>query len=316
MNPSVIRSANKLRQLKHIGNRPNSSPVRTIANVSPSFVNRRSDHYTHLSPRHSRCLSALSYSKHFRSGDARREIWKEMVDYSVVWPSRYVHAPINLGIHVVPDDKAYVVERLGRYLKTLWGGTHLLIPLVDRISFVHGLRNQCVPLYPLVATTKDKRRVTLDSFLSYRIFNPKLASYEAKNPLSYMVLRAVDVMRSEIFKINLKDLGVKLFDITEKAKELQMVMKSLEFEGVAPDIKEDLITVQNFAKALKSPEFAENPVARDLRKLGETIITVAKMAIKAAKRKDGASSEVSKEKGEGAMVGAIGSIKKEEAVKK
>jgi len=48
--------------------------------------------------------------------------------------------PVNLGVHIVPQQSAYVVERFGKFSKVLNAGIHLLVPLVDRVAYVHVLK--------------------------------------------------------------------------------------------------------------------------------------------------------------------------------
>ena len=53
--------------------------------------------------------------------------------------------PINLGVHIVPQQSAYVVERFGRFNKVLHAGIHVLFPLVDRVAYVHVLKEVRCP---------------------------------------------------------------------------------------------------------------------------------------------------------------------------
>jgi len=104
---------------------------------------------------------------------------------------------------VVPEQRAYVVEFLGKYRRTLGSGLHVLVPFLERIAYRHQLKEDVIDVEPQVCITSDNVQVTVDGILYYKIFDPVLASYGIDDYRFATVQLAKTTMRSEIGKIEL-----------------------------------------------------------------------------------------------------------------
>src|SRR5262249_1669634 len=78
---------------------------------------------------------------------------------------------------VVPQQNAYVVERLGTYSGTLGAGFHILTPFVDVIRYRHSLKEQTYDIPEQICITKDNVQVAVDGVLYLKVLNPERASY-------------------------------------------------------------------------------------------------------------------------------------------
>jgi regulator of protease activity HflC (stomatin/prohibitin superfamily) len=104
---------------------------------------------------------------------------------------------------VVPQQSAFVVERLGRYHATLNAGFHILVPFVDVIRYRHSLKEQALDIPAQVCITRDNVQVGVDGILYLKVLNAERASYGISNYLFAITQLAQTTLRSEVGKIDL-----------------------------------------------------------------------------------------------------------------
>jgi len=104
---------------------------------------------------------------------------------------------------VVPQQNAYVVERLGKYSGTLNAGFHILIPFLDVIRYRHSLKEEAIDIPEQVCITRDNVQVGVDGVLYIKVLNPERASYGIASYMFAISQLAQTTLRSEIGKIEL-----------------------------------------------------------------------------------------------------------------
>jgi regulator of protease activity HflC (stomatin/prohibitin superfamily) len=104
---------------------------------------------------------------------------------------------------VVPQQSAYVVERLGRYHTTLNAGFHILVPFVDAIRYRHTLKETAHDIAAQVCITRDNVQVGVDGVLYLKVLNAERASYGISDYLFAIAQLAQTTLRSEVGKIDL-----------------------------------------------------------------------------------------------------------------
>jgi regulator of protease activity HflC (stomatin/prohibitin superfamily) len=104
---------------------------------------------------------------------------------------------------VVPQQSAYVVERLGKYRDTLGAGFHMLLPFLDVIRYRHSLKEQAIDIPAQTCITRDNVQVHVDGILYLKVLNPERASYGISDYVFALVQLAQTTLRSEVGKIDL-----------------------------------------------------------------------------------------------------------------
>jgi regulator of protease activity HflC (stomatin/prohibitin superfamily) len=104
---------------------------------------------------------------------------------------------------VVPQQNGFVVERLGKFSKTLNAGFHILIPFFERVAYKHTLKEQAADIAEQICITKDNVQVGVDGVLYLQVLDPGRASYGIGNYMFAISQLAQTTLRSEIGKIDL-----------------------------------------------------------------------------------------------------------------
>ena len=108
-------------------------------------------------------------------------------------------------VRIVPQNTAYIVERLGKYSRTLEAGFHVLVPFIDKVAYKHSLKEFAVDVPAQQAITKDNVALGVDGVLYLRIMDPRAASYGVENLFYAITQLAQTTMRAEIGKLSLDE---------------------------------------------------------------------------------------------------------------
>jgi len=102
---------------------------------------------------------------------------------------------------VVPQQQGFVIERLGKYSRTLDAGFHILFPFLERIAYKHTLKEQAIDIDEQICITRDNVQVGVDGVLYMQVLDPSRASYGIGNYMFAISQLAQTTLRSEIGKI-------------------------------------------------------------------------------------------------------------------
>ena len=158
---------------------------------------------------------------------------------------------------VVPQQEAYVVERLGRFHKVLNPGLNILIPFIDRIAYKHTLKEIPLDVPSQVCITRDNTQLTVDGIIYFQVTDPKLASYGSSNYIMAITQLAQTTLRSVIGRMELDKTFEERDDINAT------VVASLDEAAVSWGVKvlryeiKDLVPPQEILRAMQAQITAE-----------------------------------------------------------
>ena len=147
---------------------------------------------------------------------------------------------IAQGVRIVPQARAGIVERLGRYHRTLGAGLALVVPYVDRVQPLIDLRETVVSFPPQPVITEDNLVISIDTVIYFQVTDPKAASYEIADYIGAIEQLTVTTLRNVIGGMTLEDtslvdiaatLGVEPHEISHR---IDRMIKRLKIEVPAP----------------------------------------------------------------------------------
>jgi len=121
----------------------------------------------------------------------------------------FVVVVVLRAVRIVPQARAGIVERLGRYARTLDPGLVLLIPFVDRLRPLIDLREQVVSFAPQPVITEDNLVVNIDTVIYYQVIDPRAATYEIANYIAAIEQLTVTTLRNVIGGITLERVVIR-----------------------------------------------------------------------------------------------------------
>jgi regulator of protease activity HflC (stomatin/prohibitin superfamily) len=127
---------------------------------------------------------------------------------------------------VVPQQQAWVVERLGKYSNTLHAGFHILVPILDNVRYKHSLKETALDVPEQICITKDNVQVGVDGILYFKVLNPERASYGISDYTYAISQLAQTTLRSEVGRIDLdktfeerNNINISVVQEVDKASE-------------------------------------------------------------------------------------------------
>ena len=147
-----------------------------------------------------------------------------------------------LSIRIVPQATEYVIERLGKYKHTWNAGLHFLVPLIDRVSKKVTLKEQVLDSPPQPVITKDNVTMQIDTVVYFKVFDAKLFTYGAVNPISALSNLTATTLRNIVGELELDDtltsrdtINGKMTDILDHATDQWGIkVNRVELKNIIP----------------------------------------------------------------------------------
>ena len=107
------------------------------------------------------------------------------------------------GVRIVPQQNAWVVERLGKFSRILEPGFNVIVPFVDRVAYRHSLKEVPLDVPEQVCITRDNTQLAVDGIIYFQVVDPRLASYGSSDYIQAITQLAQTALRSVIGKMEL-----------------------------------------------------------------------------------------------------------------
>ena len=107
------------------------------------------------------------------------------------------------GVRVVPQQSAWVIERLGKFHAILQPGLNVIVPFVDRVAYTHSLKEVPLDVPEQICISRDNTQLSVDGVIYFQVTDPRLASYGSSNYIAAITQLAQTALRSEIGKMEL-----------------------------------------------------------------------------------------------------------------
>jgi regulator of protease activity HflC (stomatin/prohibitin superfamily) len=115
----------------------------------------------------------------------------------------FVFIVLKTSIKFVPQNRAFIIERFGKFNKTIEAGLNFIVPFIDSVAYDRSLKEQAIDVPGQSAITKDNISLTVDGVLYFRVLDPYKASYGVDDYIFAVIQLAQTTMRSEIGKMEL-----------------------------------------------------------------------------------------------------------------
>src|SRR5258708_10811101 len=107
------------------------------------------------------------------------------------------------GVRIVPQQNAWVVERLGKFHAVLQPGLNLIVPFFDRVAYKHSVKEMPLDVHEQICITKDNTQLTVDGIIYFQVVDPRLASYGSSDYIQAITQLAQTALRSVVGKMEL-----------------------------------------------------------------------------------------------------------------
>jgi regulator of protease activity HflC (stomatin/prohibitin superfamily) len=214
------------------------------------------------------------------------------------------------AVQVVPQQSAWVLERLGKYHGTLTAGLNVVLPFIDKVSYKHSLKEVPLDVPSQVCITKDNTQLTVDGILYFQVTDAMRASYGSSNYISAITQLAQTTLRSVVGKMELD----KTFE--ERDAINAAVVSALDEAALNWGVKvlryeiKDLTPPAEILRSMQQQITAERDKRARIaesegRKLEQINLATGEREAFIAKSEGERQAEINKAEGQAAAIGAV-----------